>query len=58
MNHPKELLDELESLKTPEEMEEYCRGHELLWLCPDSVKIARFVVGGVIDLVKENIEER
>uniref|UniRef100_A0A9J2Q9L0 Histone deacetylase domain-containing protein n=1 Tax=Ascaris lumbricoides TaxID=6252 RepID=A0A9J2Q9L0_ASCLU len=39
-------------------MEEYCRGHELLWLCPDSVNIARLVVGGVIDLVKENIEER
>ncbi|VDM47525.1 unnamed protein product [Toxocara canis] len=58
LNHPKELLEELESLKTEEEMEEYCRGHELLWLCRDSVHVARLVVGGVIDLVKANTEGR
>ncbi|EFO24809.1 hypothetical protein LOAG_03674 [Loa loa] len=58
LNHPHELIKELEELKTVDEMEKYCKGHELLWLCPDSVRIARLVVGGVIDFVRANIEGR
>ncbi|VDM93235.1 unnamed protein product, partial [Onchocerca ochengi] len=58
LNHPHELITELEEMKTVEELEDYCKGHELLWLCPDSVRIARLVVGGVIDFVRANIEGR
>ncbi|VDN04294.1 unnamed protein product [Thelazia callipaeda] len=56
LNHPKELIEELESMQTVQELEEYCKGHELLWLCPESVRIARLVVGGVIDFIRANIE--
>ncbi|KAL3995197.1 Histone deacetylase domain family protein [Acanthocheilonema viteae] len=58
LNHPYKLIKELEEMKTVEQLEEYCKGHELLWLCPDSVRIARLVVGGVIDFVQANIQGR
>ncbi|VDM10903.1 unnamed protein product [Wuchereria bancrofti] len=58
LNHPQQLIKELEEMKTVEKLEEYCRGHELLWLCPDSIRIARLVVGGVIDFVRANIDGR
>ncbi|VDN52891.1 unnamed protein product [Dracunculus medinensis] len=58
LNHPNELILELEALRTPDELEEYCRKRELLWLAPDSACVARFMVGGVIDLLKANIEGR
>lgn len=45
-------------MRTVEELEEYCKGHELLWLCPESVRIARLAVGGVIDFIRANIEGR
>nr|CDJ92412.1 Histone deacetylase superfamily domain containing protein [Haemonchus contortus] len=54
--HPGELVNELESLTTDEECEEYCRDKEILWLCPDSAKAARVAVGGTIELVKANVQ--
>ncbi|VDD86940.1 unnamed protein product [Enterobius vermicularis] len=53
--HTQDLLDELTSLHTVDELEEYCKAHELLWLCEDSLEVARLTVGGVIDLVKANV---
>uniref|UniRef100_A0A0N5AS48 Hist_deacetyl domain-containing protein n=1 Tax=Syphacia muris TaxID=451379 RepID=A0A0N5AS48_9BILA len=53
--HPQDLIDELTGLKTVDELEQYCKEHELLWLCPKSVEIARLTVGGVIDLIKANV---
>lgn len=58
LNHPLELIKKLEEMKTVEELEEYCKGHELLWLCPESVRIARLVVGGVIDFISANVTGR
>ncbi|MFH4975640.1 hypothetical protein AB6A40_002349 [Gnathostoma spinigerum] len=58
LNHPQYLIDELEHLKTVEDCEEYCRGRELLWLAPQSLRVARLALGGVIDMVKANVEGR
>lgn len=58
LNHPGDLVQELDSLSTDEECEEFCRDKELLWLCPESAKAARVAAGGSIELVKANIEGR
>uniref|UniRef100_A0A914ZLR1 Histone deacetylase domain-containing protein n=1 Tax=Parascaris univalens TaxID=6257 RepID=A0A914ZLR1_PARUN len=55
LNHPQELIDSLEDLNLDEECEEFCRGYELLWLCPQSVDAARIAVGSTIDMLKANI---
>ncbi|KAK5978067.1 hypothetical protein GCK32_008381 [Trichostrongylus colubriformis] len=58
MVHPGVLINELESLKTDEQCEEYCRDKEILWLSPDSAEAARVAAGGTIELVKANVEGR
>ncbi|CAJ0606714.1 unnamed protein product [Cylicocyclus nassatus] len=58
LNHPGTLIQELDSLKTDEECEEYCRDKEILWLCSKSAHAARIAAGGTIELVKANVEGR
>ncbi|RCN28708.1 histone deacetylase family protein, partial [Ancylostoma caninum] len=58
LNHPGDLVRELDALSTDEECEEYCRDKEILWLCPKSAQAARVAAGGTIELVKANIEGR
>ncbi|RCN30188.1 hypothetical protein ANCCAN_24045 [Ancylostoma caninum] len=47
LNHPGDLVRELDALSTDEECEEYCRDKEILWLCPKSAQAARVAAGGV-----------
>ncbi|KAK6018190.1 hypothetical protein OSTOST_16236 [Ostertagia ostertagi] len=56
--HARDLIHGLDSLKTDEECEDFCRDKEILWLCPESAKAARLAAGGTIDLVKANVEGR
>ncbi|CAI4225785.1 unnamed protein product [Auanema sp. JU1783] len=58
INHPRELLSELQDLKTSDDCEEYCRDKEILWLSPESEQAARLAVGSSIDIVKANIDKK
>ncbi|KAK0393335.1 hypothetical protein QR680_000158 [Steinernema hermaphroditum] len=56
--HPKSIIEELDSLKSLDECEDFCRSKEILWLNPKSAEVARLAVGSAVDIVKANVEKK
>ncbi|KAK0414366.1 hypothetical protein QR680_007283 [Steinernema hermaphroditum] len=58
IGHPLGLVRQLESLKTNEDCENYCKTKDYLWLQPSSLSAARLALGSCMDLVKANVEKK
>ncbi|CAJ0586767.1 unnamed protein product, partial [Mesorhabditis spiculigera] len=56
--HTKDFIKQITALSTPDQCEKFCKDKELLWLSPGSEKAARLAVGGVLELVKANHEQK
>ncbi|PAV77192.1 hypothetical protein WR25_11643 [Diploscapter pachys] len=56
LNHPEELIREIENLNTDEKCEEWCKDKEILWMSPKTEEASKLAAGGTIEMVKACLE--
>ncbi|CAJ0569876.1 unnamed protein product, partial [Mesorhabditis spiculigera] len=58
LNHPIEIIREMNALDTDEACENFCKSHEILWMNPKSEQAARIAVGNCIEMLKAHHDKR